>query len=91
MYSLEKSPYTFNGENVVNTLGPSFLIGSSSFFLETRLCINARTSSNLNQIRLLTMELPAFEHLKNQCIHSLGKSPYTFNGENVVNTLGPSF
>ena len=33
---LEKSPYTYNAENVVNTLAPSVLIGSFSFLQDMR-------------------------------------------------------
>ena len=40
----------YNGENVVNTLAPSFLIGSSSYLQVTRTTIISRTSSNLGQI-----------------------------------------
>ena len=36
---LKKFPYTYNGENLVSTLAPSFLIGSSSFLQETRTTI----------------------------------------------------
>ena len=39
------------GENVVNTLAPSFLIRSSSYLQVTRTTIISRTSSNLGQIR----------------------------------------
>ena len=56
---LEKSPYTYNGEKVVNTLAPQFLIGSSSFLQETRTCIKAWLSSNFNQIGPPNAELPA--------------------------------
>ena len=42
-----------------------------------------RTSSKFGQIGPRTAELIALEHLE--------KSPYTYNGENVVNTLAPSF
>ena len=65
---LKKSPYTYNGENVVNTLAPSFLIGSSSFLQKTRTCIKTWMSSNFNQIVPLNAELPALECLKNQCL-----------------------
>ena len=65
---LEKYPLTYNGENVVNTLAPSCLIGSSSFLQKTRTCIKAWMSSNFNQIGPLNVELPALECLKNQCI-----------------------
>ena len=39
---LEKSPSTYNGRNVVTTLVPSFLCGSSSFLQITRPTIKAR-------------------------------------------------
>ena len=53
-----------NGENVVSTLAPSFLIGSSSYLQETRSTIISRTSSNLGQIRPRTAELAALERLE---------------------------
>ena len=65
---LEKSPYTYNGENVVTTLAFSFLIQSSSFLQVTRTCIKAWISSNFSQIPQLDLGLSALEHLKNQCI-----------------------
>ena len=67
----------------MNTLAPSFLIGSSSYLQVTRTTIISRTSSNLDQIRPRTVELAALERLE--------KSPLTYNGSNVVNTLVPSF
>ena len=75
---LKKSHRLYNGRNVVTTLAPSSLIETSSPLQETRTCIKAWMSLNLNQIKPLTMELPALEHLK--------KSMY-----NVVNTLALSF
>ena len=55
----EKSMY-----NVVNTLVPSFLTGSS-LFLQVRIkTIISRTSSNFSQIRLRTAELAALERLE---------------------------
>ena len=65
---LKKSPKTYNGRNVMTTLAPSYLIGTSSFLQETGTCIKALMSSNFNQIRPLTTELPALKRLKNQCI-----------------------
>ena len=50
--------------NVVNTLAPSFLIGSSLFLQERRTTIISRTSSNFSQIRPMTAELAALERLK---------------------------
>ena len=49
-------------------LGPSFLIGSSSFLQVTRIVIKAWMSMNFGQIRQLTLELAAIERLKNQYI-----------------------
>ena len=69
--------------NVVNTLAPSILIGSSSFLQVTRTTIKAWTSLKFDQIRSLTAELAALERLE--------KSPWTYNGRNLVNTLAPSF
>ena len=51
---LKKSMY-----NVVNTLAPSFLIGSSLFLQVRRTTILSRTSSNFSQIRPRTAELAA--------------------------------
>ena len=50
--------------NVVNTLAPSFLIGSSSFLQVTRATIKAWTSSKFDQIRPWTAELAALERLE---------------------------
>ena len=49
--------------NVVKTLGPSFLIGSS-FFQKTRTTVKSRMSLKFGQIRPWTVELAALEHLK---------------------------
>ena len=48
-------------ENAVNTLAPSFLIGSFSFLQVKRTTIIFRTSSNLDQIRPRTAELAALQ------------------------------
>ena len=69
---------TYNGENPVSTLAPSFLIGSSSFLQVTRTTIKAWMSSNFGRIPPLTSELAALERLK--------KITY-----NLVSTLAPSF
>ena len=58
------SSQSYNGENVVNTLAPSFLIRSSSYLQVTRTTIISRTSSNLGQIRPRTAELAALERLE---------------------------
>ena len=47
---LEKSPYTYSGRNVVTTLVPSFLDGSSSLLQVTRQTIKARMSLNFGKI-----------------------------------------
>ena len=50
--------------NVVNTLTPSFLIGSSSFLQATSKPIISRMGSKFSGIRSGTYELPALEHLE---------------------------
>ena len=52
------------GENVVSTLAPSFLIGSSSYLQVTRTSITSRTSSKFGQIGPRTGELAALERLE---------------------------
>ena len=52
------------GENVVSTLAPSFLIGSSSYLQVTRTSIISRTSSKFGQIGPRTAELAALERLE---------------------------
>ena len=51
--------------NVVSTLEPSFLIGSSSYLQVTRTSITSRTSSKFGQIGPRTAELAALERLEN--------------------------
>ena len=63
--SLEKSPLTYNGRNLVNTLAPSFLIRSSSFLQVRRKCMKALMSSNFGQIPTPTLELSALARMKN--------------------------
>ena len=60
----------------MNTLAPSFLIGSSSFLQVSRTCMKAWTSSNFNLIPPPTPELSALARLKNCCEHS---SAYIFS------------
>ena len=48
----------------MNTLAPSFLIGSSSYLQVMRTTIISRTSSNLGQIQFRTAELAALERLE---------------------------
>ena len=50
--------------NVVSTLAPSFLIGSSSYLQVTRTFITSGTSSKFGQIRPRTAELAALESLE---------------------------
>ena len=50
--------------NVVNTLAPSFLIGSSLFLQVRRTTIISRMSLNFSQIRPRTAELPALDRIK---------------------------
>ena len=50
--------------NVVNTLAPLFLIGSSSFLQVRRATIKSWTSSKFDQIGPWTAELAALERLK---------------------------
>ena len=69
--------------NIVNTLAPLFLIGSSSVLQVRRTTIEFRPSSKFGQIRPRTAELAALERLE--------KNPYTYNGRNLVNNLAPSF
>ena len=69
--------------NLVSIVAPLFLIGSSSYLQVTRTSIISQMSLNFSQIRPLTAELAALEHLK--------KIPLTYNGENRVSTLVPSF
>ena len=61
---LEKSQYTYNGKNIVTTLVPSFLDGSSSFLQVTRPTIKAWMCSKFSQIRPWTEELAALERLE---------------------------
>ena len=50
--------------NVVTTLGPSFLIGSSSYLQVTRTSITSQTSSKFGQIGPRTAEFAALERLE---------------------------
>ena len=54
--------------NVVNTLAPSFLIGSSSFLQVTITTIKSRTISKFGQIQTWTAELSALGCLKNSLL-----------------------
>ena len=50
--------------NVVSTLAPSFLIGSSSYLQVTKTFKTSRTSSKFGQIGQRTAELAALERLE---------------------------
>ena len=65
--------------NVVTTLAPSFLIGSSSFLQATSKPIISRMGSKFSRIRPGAYELPAFKCLE--------KSLLTYNGRNNATTL----
>ena len=71
------------GENLVTTLAPSYLIGSSLFLQVTRTTITSWMGSKFSKIRSGTHELAALECRE--------KSPYTYNGRNIVTTLVQSF
>ena len=47
----------------MNTLAPSFLIGSSSYLQVTRTSMTSQTSSKFGQIGHRTVELAALERL----------------------------
>ena len=53
------------GENLVNTLAPSFLIVSSLFLQVTRTTIKSQMGSKFGRIEPGTYELAAIERLKN--------------------------
>ena len=75
---LKKIPQTYNGENLVSILAPSFLIGSSTFMQVKRTTTKAWMSSTLGRILQLTSELVALECLKKKTSYNLS-------------TLAPSF
>ena len=50
--------------NVMSTLAPSFLIGSSSYLQVMRISITSRTSSKCGQIGQMIAELAALERLE---------------------------
>ena len=62
---LEKSPWTYNGRNVVTLLVLSILNGSSSFLHTIRTTIKAWMSLNCDKIPSPIMELAALEGQKN--------------------------
>ena len=77
---LKKSPYTYNGRNVVTTLVLSNLNRSYSFLQIRRTTIKARMSLNFVEIPSPIKELAVLEHLKIDGICSI-----------VMTTLAPSF
>ena len=52
----------------MNTLAPSFIIGSSSFMQVARTAIKAWMSLNYLHNQPHTVELPALEHMEKVCI-----------------------
>ena len=68
-----KPPLTYNGEDGVSIFSRLLFIWSFLYLQVTRTCIKSRTSSNLGQIGLLTMELAALERLKNSHRLIMGK------------------
>ena len=70
--------------NLVSTLAPSVLIGSSSFLQVWRTIIISQTSSKFGTIQLRTAESAVLERLKKNS-HRL------IMGGNLVSTLEPSF
>ena len=73
---LEKSPYTYNGDNVVNALTPSLLIGSPSFLQVIRTTIRVRVSSKFGQIQPWTADVAALECLERTTIKSRMSSKF---------------
>ena len=59
--------------NVVTTLAPSFLIGSSSFLQATNIPIITQMGSKFSRIRPGTYELPALERLENPYRLTMGE------------------
>ena len=52
---LKKLPWTYNGENLLSTLEPLFLIGSFLFLQVTTTTIKAWMSLNFGRIPMLTL------------------------------------
>ena len=69
--------------NVVTTLGSSFLIGIFFILAGNKYTHKISDGLKFSQIRPWTVELATLEHLE--------KFPKTDNGRNVVTTLAPSF
>ena len=60
--------FTYNGENVVDTIAPSFFIRSSSNLQVTRTCIKSQNSVDFSQIWPLSFELLALERQKKKVV-----------------------
>ena len=60
-----------------------------------RTCIKAWMSSNFGQIPLLTLELAAFERLKNRCCHffsvAIDKIQFKFVGNEDIHNISVEF
>ena len=69
--------------NLVSTLAPLFLIGSSSYLQVKRKNIISQISLNFGQVLPRNVELATLWCLK--------IPPKTYNGGIVLNTLAPSF
>ena len=64
-HSNRKPPLTYSGENDVSTFSQLFWIRFFLYLQVTKTCIRSQMSTNFGQIRPLTIELAAFERLKN--------------------------
>ena len=62
-------------ENVVNTLAPTFLIGSSSFFHVTRTAIRSPMILKFDEVRTWTAELAAHKGFEQEDQWSCKRSP----------------
>ena len=83
-----KLPLKYNGKNAVFVFSQSPLIGSFSNLQVTRTGIKFQMSSNLGWVRLFTTELFALERSLD---FEWRKCLQTYNGENVVWRIAPSF
>ena len=66
----------------MNTLAPSFLIGSSSYLQVKRTTIISQTSYNLGQIRPRTAELANAQDKAAYCVHTQSSGP-----KNAINFI----
>ena len=83
-----KLPLTYNGKNAVFVFSQSPVIGSFSNWQVTNTGIKFQMSSNLGWVRLFTTEVFALERSLD---FEWGKCLQTYNGENVVWRIAPSF